>query len=217
MESLIRLSRMVGPSCVGWRYDPVFLTDKYDLSFHIRKFEEMAAFLAGHVDHCVISFIDLYEKTKRNFPQAREVRSEEQMTLGRAFAEIGQTYGIAIRSCCESAQLASVGIDVSGCMTRQVLERAVGASLTIAQKKKPLRESCSCVLGNDIGMYNTCGHGCLYCYANYDQKSVRANQKLHDPESPFLIGGSRPGDRIHEAKQESYIDGQMTLWSDWIG
>lgn len=35
--------------------------------------------------------------------------------------------------------------------------------------------------------------------------------KRHDPKSPFLLGGSMPGDIIHEAKQTSWIDGQMTL------
>lgn len=101
----------------------------------------MAEELCGYVDNCVISFIDLYEKTKRNFPEVREVTKAEQ----------------------------------------------------------------------DVGMYNTCGHGCIYCYANYNQEIVRNNQKLHDPESPFLIGGIREGDIIKDAKQSSWLDGQMRL------
>ncbi len=56
-----------------------------------------------------------------------------------------------------------------------------------------------------------CGHLCRYCYANANAELVRENMKRHDPKSPFLLGRSMPEDVIHEAKQKSWIDGQMTL------
>jgi hypothetical protein len=62
-------------------------------------------------------------------------------------------------------------------------------------------------------MYNTCAHGCIYCYANYDQATVQKNIALHDPGSPFLIGGAREGDIIKDARQESYLDGQLSFFS----
>ena len=61
-------------------------------------------------------------------------------------------------------------------------------------------------------MYNTCPHGCIYCYANYDRRTVEQNVKLHDPDSPFLIGGSRKGDKIIEVQQESYLAKQLSLF-----
>lgn len=64
---------------------------------------------------------------------------------------------------------------------------------------------------SDIGAYDTCGHLCRYCYANANAELVRENMKRHDPKSPFLLGRSMPEDVIHEAKQKSWIDGQMTL------
>jgi hypothetical protein len=98
-------------------------------------------------------------------------------------------------------------------MTKEVLERAVGCGLAVPARQKSAREACSCLLGNDIGMYNTCNHGCVYCYANYDAETVHRNVQQHDPKSPFLIGGHREGDRISDARQETYLDGQLSLFS----
>ncbi|MBQ8278745.1 MAG: DUF1848 domain-containing protein [Roseburia sp.] len=212
MDSLIQVSKLVGVQAVSWRYDPIFISEKYSVEFHIRAFENMAQKLAGYVDNCVISFIDLYVKTKRNFPEAEDVSHTDRERLAEAFVRIGKKYGITIRSCHEGTELAKFGVDVTGCMTQSVIERAIGGSLQIPKSKKPAREGCDCLLGNDIGMYNTCGHACVYCYANYDNETVKNNRKLHQVDSPFLIGGWLPEDEVKDAKQESYYVGQMSLF-----
>ncbi len=212
MEAFCRLSQMVGAASVIWRYDPVFITEKYTLDFHRRAFEQMARRLAGCTHRCVISFIDLYEKTRRNFPGVCSVTEEERHAIGRAFAAVGREYGIRIHTCCEGTELGAYGIDTSGCMTKAVVEEAIGRKLVVPKAKKPAREGCSCLLGNDIGVYNTCPHGCLYCYANYDRKTVEANLRLHDPASPFLIGWEREGDQVAKARQFSYADDQLSLF-----
>ena len=117
---------------------------------------------------------------------------------------------MTVKPCAEGKELAQFGADCRGCMTTDVYEKAIGLSMDFP-KKKPLRQECECFMGNDIGAYNTCPHLCRYCYANYDEETVRRNYRQHDPKSPFLIGGSLPGDVIHEADQKSYINGQMTL------
>ena len=96
MEDFITLSKTLGINCVGWRYDPIFITDKYSIDKHISEFESMAKTLSGYTKVCVISFIDLYEKVKRNFPEARTVKPNERIEIGKAFAEIGKKYGITI-------------------------------------------------------------------------------------------------------------------------
>ena len=59
--------------------------------------------------------------------------------------------------------------------------------------------------------YDTCGHLCRYCYANTDPGAVLKNMALHDPSSPFLVGGPLPGDRIRAARQESWVDLQLCM------
>lgn len=211
MESFKQLSEIVGIKSISWRYDPIFINDKYSLDFHLQSFERMARNLCGYVDNCIISFIDLYAKTRQNFPEVRKVTKGEQMTIGKVFAEIGGEYGIRIRTCCEGTELAQYGVDISGCMTKSVIERAVGCELDVPKSRKSTRQACDCLIGNDIGMYNTCGHGCVYCYANYNQEIVRMNLKKHNPESPFLIGSYMEGDTIKDAKQTSYRNGQISF------
>lgn len=210
IESFKALSCKVEKGCTGWRYDPIFIAGKYTVDYHIEAFERMAKALSGYTEQAVISFIDLYEKTKRNFPYAKEVTKEERATLGKAFAEMGKRYGITVRTCCEGEDLAKFGIDTQGCMTQGVLEKAIGEKLN-PPKRKGARQQCNCLLGNDIGMYNTCKHLCKYCYANYDKQTVLRNARLHHPDSPFLIGEAQPGDKIRSANQISYLSNQLTF------
>ena len=211
MQSFITLSRSVGIDCVGWRYDPIFIDRIYTPERHINDFELMCKTLSGHTKVCVISFIDLYEKVKRNFPQARTVTQQERIALGRAFADIGRRYGITIKACAEGNDLAPYGVDCGGCMTRQTFEKAIGSNI-IVPKKRSQRAECACVLGTDIGAYDTCGHLCRYCYANYDHENVRRNMRLHDPDSPLLVGKVQAGEIIHQAVQESWIDRQLSFF-----
>lgn len=210
MNDFKTLSEKVGVDSIGWRYDPIFISDKYSLDFHIETFEKMAKELSEYTNTCIISFIDLYEKVLRNFPQVRMVSREERLKIGKTFAEIGRKYDITIKACAEGEELKNYGIDCNGCLTKATYETALGARLNMP-KIKGQRNECACFFGNDIGAYDTCRHFCRYCYANSDRKTVLYNSKLHNPESPFLIGGHRVGDRITEAKQESWIDNQLFL------
>lgn len=211
MESFQTLSQKVGIRAISWRYDPIFISEKYTLEWHIETFAKMAENLAGFTDNCIISFIDLYEKTKRNFPEVRAVSKAEQEHLVKAFVEIGERFGIRIKTCAENPELAKLGVDVSGCLTQQVLERALGCSMDVPKSAQGARAECECLLGNDIGMYNTCGHGCKYCYANYDMEIVRENMKRHNPKSPLLIGDLQPQDVVRKASQNAYCHGQLML------
>lgn len=211
IESFQKLSRQIGKERISWRYDPIFVTDRYSVSYHIDQFRQMAKALSGYTGQCVVSFIDLYEKTKRNFSEARMVTSAEQEAIVAAFSETATEYKLQIHLCCENVNLIRKNVDADGCMSKAVLEKALGCKLRAPQKKMA-RKECSCLLGADIGAYNTCGHGCLYCYANYDSATVAKNRKLHDPASPLLIGDLSENDVVKLAEQKSWKDGQLDFF-----
>lgn len=195
---------------VHWRYDPILITEKYSVEQHIKSFSVMAELLAGYTHTCVISFVDVYNNVKKNFPELRPVTPEEEIALTKAFVEIGGKYDITIKTCLENSQLAEYGADISGCGTADTLAKALELSaqglILEPPKKKFARPACSnCIISGDIGAYSNCPHLCRYCYANHDKGQVLRNHKQHDPTSPFIVGNSKPGDIIHPAKQESWI------------
>ncbi|MBR4684603.1 MAG: DUF1848 domain-containing protein [Spirochaetia bacterium] len=210
LESFRHLYKIVGADRMGWRYDPIFISKEWPAERHIKAFEYMARTLEGYTHTAVISFIDLYEKTRKNFPEVQSVSYDEKLRLGKAFVEIASKYGMTVRPCAEGTDLARFGADCSGCMTVAMYEKALQKNL-IVPRFAPARKECACYLGYDIGSYNTCGHLCRYCYANYDAATVRHNIKLHDPESPLLIGHLLPDDEVHDAVQESWIDPNPVL------
>lgn len=212
MEDFKKLSNIVGVDSIGWRYDPIIVDFNHTVEWHIKEFEKMAQNLSGFTKTCVISFIDIYKKVELNFPEAKEVYNSDRIEIGKAFIEIAKKYGMTIKPCAEGKELEKFGADCSGCMTVKTYEKALHAGLEIPKKGINQRKGeCECILGNDIGAYDTCGHMCRYCYANTDTILVKRNMKYHNPKSPFLIGNKQMGDVIHEAKQESWIDYQMRL------
>ena len=211
LEDFKRLSSIVGINSVGWRYDPIFITSRYTPEYHLRAFEKMAAELEGYTKTAVISFIDLYSKVKRNFPEVLEVRKEERLLLGKEFVKIAAAHGMTLKPCAEGDELARFGADCGGCMKLGDYEKAIGKRL-IAPNSKGARAECACYLSCDIGAYNTCLHLCKYCYANAEPARVLDNSRLHDKNSPFLIGNYRQGDIIHDVVQKSWICKQETIF-----
>lgn len=205
-----RLSEIVGSNSIAWRYDPIFLSPRYPLEFHLETFAKFASELAGYTRDVVISFIDLYQKVKRNFPEVREVGPVERLTLGKELIRIAKAHEMTVRPCGEGDELAAFGADCGGCMTVATYERALGKKLTVPKSaQKSVRAECACQLSNDIGAYDSCAHFCRYCYANANIESVRANRANHDPESPLLIGHIQPDDRVYQAKQTKWTEVQL--------
>lgn len=205
-----RLSDTVGVNAIGWRYDPIFLSERYTADYHLRAFEQISSALDGYTKTAVISFIDLYPKVRRNFPVVREVPGEARLTLGKEMIRLAQAHGMVLKPCAEGDDLAAYGADCGGCMRISDYEYAIGKRLDVP-KRKGARAQCACYLACDIGAYNTCKHLCKYCYANAEVSNVLSQSRLHDPNSPFLIGNYREGDRVHDVPQQSWINDQAIL------
>ncbi len=135
----------------------------------------------------------------------KEVGKSDQEFLTREFVRIGKQYGIPIRTCCENPDLEKCGADVTGCMTKR--SPRTGDRLSAAdsaEEKKAVRDGCSCLLGSDIGMYNTCQHGCVYCYANYDKKNCGGKYPVSRPGVP-VSDRRLPGGRYHKRSKAGVV------------
>lgn len=211
LDNFKQLSNIVGKDNIGLRYDPIFLTEKYNVDYHLRAFEIIVSSLEGYTHTCVISFIDLYAKVMKNFPEVKEVTVEEQLYLGKQMIQIAQKYGMVLKPCSEGNLLKPYGADTDGCMTKEVYEKAVGCRMKFPSISDN-RSTCHCYITADIGAYNSCMHLCRYCYANYSKALVQHNYAQHDPTSPILIGHVHEGDTIHTAKQQSWKQRQLSLF-----
>lgn len=205
-----RLSDLIGPDRVIWRYDPIFLSDTYTMDYHIRYFEALAKRLAPYTRKCTISFLDLYRSTAKNMAGAspRLFSAEQQTRLAKSLAEIAHSYGLRIDTCAEALDLSQYGIGHARCIDGDLLGRLLHCPLD-AKKDKNQRVECGCTESLDIGAYNTCRNGCRYCYANHSEAAVLANCGRHDPTSPLLVGGVGSEDTITQRKAVSLRAGQL--------
>jgi len=196
LERFRKLSQTVGPEKAVWRYDPVILSNLTDLGYHKNRFEEIAKALSGFTDRCVISFLDVYQKTRRTLHDLERKKGirvvdlhHQEATvreLCRVFAQIGKACGIQLLTCAEPFDLEGFGIHHGKCIDDQRLNNLFGLGLSIA-KDRGQRKLCRCAESKDIGAYDTCPYGCVYCYANTSVESARRNFHRHDSRAPLLL------------------------------
>ncbi|MVB09953.1 hypothetical protein CAFE_06230 [Caprobacter fermentans] len=211
IEAFRRLSRAVGRSRVVWRYDPVILNDKLTPDWHMRSFRELCERIGGLTEECVFSFVDRYSKmSRRTAGLVREIRPEEMRRIASGFAETAQKNGIALKTCSEAIDLSSFGIEHASCIDRSRIERLAGCPIDGA-KDPNQRPECGCLQSVDIGAYDTCRHGCVYCYACGGEETLRRKTRSHDPHSPLLAGHLSESDRVTERKAASLKKSQLTL------
>ena len=207
-----RLSDLIGPDRVIWRYDPIFLSETYTMDYHIHYFEELAKRLSPYTKKCTISFLDFYRNTEKNISALAPSRFlvEQQEELAKRIAEIAHSYGLRVDTCAEGIELQQYGIEHARCIDDRLLGQLIRCPLNV-KKDKNQRLECGCIESLDIGAYNTCCNGCRYCYANYSEKAVGTNSGKHNPNSPLLIGEVGPEDKITERKMFSCKVNQLRL------
>jgi hypothetical protein len=191
VDTFIRLSSKIGKQKVIWRYDPVIINDQFPVEYHIDSFCKLANKLSGYTDECIISFADRYRKIdKHNI--VRDITETEMNKIAEGFSEIAAQRGMTIKTCAEKIDLSEYNIQHASCIDRDKIESIINAPLKDKVKRDGQRKDCGCIECIDIGAYNTCKNGCLYCYATFNRELTEKNCKMPDPDSPLLIG--LPGD-----------------------
>ena len=204
------LSRRIGPERVIWRYDPILFTDRYTMDYHITFFSQLARRLEGYTRKCIISFVDLYRNTQTNMNGLgfATLTEKEIVELAQRLAGIAGRHHLVLETCAEQIDLSPYGIAHGHCIDRTLLEQIAGCRLTL-EKDKNQRPECGCMASIDIGMYDTCRHGCRYCYATHSLKTVARNTQDHDPNSPLLCGQILPEDVVKDRAVKSCKEGQL--------
>ena len=206
IETLIRLSEIVGRERVAWRYDPVLLTESYTVETHLHAFEETAKRLYPHIDRCIFNFVEMYKKVRANMPQMIPLTDADKDMLARGFGRVAEKLSMPVQTCGLCGDFTRFGIQASGCMTLEILGNANHIRFR-DMKHKGKRAGCGCIETRDAGAYDTCMNGCKYCYANINPQKAFENYKLHDPDSPLLLGNLKPTDAVQAGNQKSFLAG----------
>jgi hypothetical protein len=201
IETFKKLSDIIGPQRVIWRYDPILINTQYNTAYHIDKFDKLASALKGYTEKVTFSFIDFYKKIleKINLLGIIEISTESKNIIAQKFSEIARSNNLSIDTCAEGIDLSRYGITHARCIDDRLISKITGCNLLV-EKDKNQRLECGCVKSIDIGEYNSCSNGCVYCYANYSSNIVDNNFRKHIELSPLLIGDICPDDIVKERK-----------------
>lgn len=205
INTLYRLEEIVGAKRIAWRYDPVLLIDKYTTDYHIKTFNKMTEALTTHIDRCIFSFVDMYKKLSVNMPDLKATSEEDKEIIAKGLGEIAKKHNLHLQTCATNGNYEQYNIYPSGCMTLDILGKANGIQFK-KLKHNGMRTHCNCIETRDIGAYDTCPNGCKYCYANSTPKKAIENYKIHDKNSPILLGKIKDTDIIQQGNQKSFLE-----------
>lgn len=196
VEAMHTLRDRFGPQVAVWRYDPVLFSSLTPPDWHAETFGRLADALAGATDECVVSIAQVYRKTARNMARAAAAHgftwhdpddAEKRAVLER-LGGAARARGLRL-SLCGQPHLRDLGLSAAGvgeaaCVDAGRLSAVAGRPLRAAAK--PHRRTCACAASRDIGGYDTCPHGCAYCYAVRSPDAARARHKAQDPTAESL-------------------------------
>ena len=185
IECIKKLSSYLGKENVCVRYDPILLNSKYNVDYHVRAFNKLCTMLKGYVSKMIVSFVDDYKNVRNNHLDYHEPSNEEYLKLKEEF----EKNNIKIISCMENKY--QIGDEKDCCISIKYAFERTGKLFNEWKAR-----DCHCVNMVDVGAYNSCLHGCKYCYANFDSKQIVSNYKMHDVNSSLLIGQLNLDDQI---------------------
>jgi len=166
ISSFKEISKALGKERVIWRYDPILFSGNIGIEYHRNNFFKIARGLSGYTGRCIISFLDIYKKKAKRLKALGIKRpdDEEIKKISRDISKIASSFGIELQTCSEKIDLSDYGIEKGSCIDRDLINKYVKRPI-LAEKDKNQRKYCMCAKSIDIGVYDTCLHGCVYCYA----------------------------------------------------
>lgn len=196
IEAIKEISNIVGIDNLYIRYDPIFLSDKYNINYHIRAFDKICKLLDGYVNKIIVSFIDDYKNVRNNsnIIKQRDFTNEDYKLIGENFSKSAKEHNMTVQTCFEEKNLVEYGFIKGECISHELAYILTGKKYPNWKARK--EQKCNCVQMVDIGTYNTCPHHCKYCYANYNEPLIENNIKDHHDESSLLIGYLNEDDKI---------------------
>ena len=206
MATFLLVSEMLGKERMDWRFDPIILNEKYTVPYHLEKFEMMCEWMHKATTRCIISFVDTYKDSP-----FLELEQEDMIELAEGLSKIARNYQLPIYTCSEKIDLSRYGIQHGACIDKEKIHKLIGYKVDL--KKDPgQRRECGCAESIDIGMYDTCIHGCKYCYATGSLESAKKKYGQHDPGSPLLTGNLKGDEVITDKEVRSSRDNQLSLF-----
>lgn len=205
IETLIKLSKIVGKQRIAWRYDPILLTKKYTKQVHYNTFDYISKRLSPHIDRCIFSFVDMYKKLETNMPEIIILNNNDKIEIAKNIGSIAKKHNMIIQTCATIEDFKQFGILQSGCMTSEILGNANNITFKKVRHSGN-RQGCKCIENRNIGDYDTCPNGCKYCYANKNPQIAQENYKKHNPNDLMILGNLKPTDKIQQSNQKSYLE-----------
>ena len=198
IEAIKKLSDIIGADNLCIRYDPIFISDKYNLDYHKKMFNKLCTSLNGYVKKIIVSFIDDYKNVRKNnnILKIKKFNDNDYKEIGVSFSRSACNNNMTVQTCFEDNNLVEYGFLKGECLSHELAFKLTGKTFNSWNARK--EKKCRCVNMVDIGVYNSCKHFCKYCYANYDEKKVCDNYNLHNPNSSLLIGELSDSDMIKE-------------------
>ncbi len=194
LEDRIESFKELSKHCpVIWRYDPILLAEEIDAEWHKKAFAKLCKELKGYTNKCKISFLIASYKGCSKTVWAPNLTQKHEIL--EAFSKTAKENGIQIEACAESDDWSKYGIVSSKCIDGEIFEKLLSEkfrkqNIIVKRKNNKIdgqRKFCGCMPAIDIGRYDTCRHGCNYCYA---RKSIP--KSMLDP----LVG------EVYERKTE---------------
>jgi len=201
IEAFRELSGKIGPLKMIWRYDPILFTGEIDREYHLKWFDYLSAQLGDYTGKCVFSFLEEYKKLKTNLADMNIFNPPERTKreLIGSMSAIAKSHSIKLASCGEMIDFSDSGIEGNRCIDDVLIEKILGCRIKVS-KDRSQRKECNCVVSRDIGTYNTCTNGCVYCYANIDKISAANCHSRYSTESPLLCDSLKGDERVSPYK-----------------